>query len=906
LACSSRQALTISYYFYQRIGTSTLDPNMLNCSAPSLYHGCSLFLKHGCSCLTVKSCQQAHFQFSDEAICHEEWIRRKTMWKEVCLKAKCGVVFQPKCPEDSILVPAPAPEPPNCCPSPDTCQCNQEACLKHIKSCPPESELVRVSEGTDTPGRCCDIFECFPKKFGCNHVRCPPTKVEKCPEDSYRPPQVIAEKGCCPVVEECRCLAGVCPPAVCPPNHHLVVLKKGNGIPGSCCDQFHCISVEPAVNETSMICEVEKTVFHNGDTWHPKPCTECECKDGIIFCRSLLCHPPPPSCRRIQVPEGECCPICSGCETENGESRNITEQWKKDDCTTCQCSEDGQVICQRQLCSVECDNPLYVSGQCCPVCEKSLLINLPLSCPSIELCTLRCEYGLKRGLDGCFLCECQQNLQHLSGAEDEHHGNFMSVKISDPITAGKVEVLPLEPGSKSGCQFWNLQSCTKRCAHGFEHDANGCPMCKCNACPRIYNCNKHCLYGYEKNLHGCEICRCRGIWIESDSSVFPTKNITSEWIGCSSLAGYRDHGEWWFDDCRHCYCDHGREFCSLLACPHLNCTEPTFIDGECCPRCPDAALDRRLHRLTCHAPGGNRNYVEGEFWNLDKCTICTCHVGHVLCHRKECPPAPCAKPSISDDNCCPVCKDVGFGEFTPPANISSFCSTETGVAHVEGSVWKEGPCVSCVCRHSQVRCYYQSCASVTCDSRSLHLKDSCCPICIEKMDTGVCHLNGVSYNIGEMWRDNICRNCTCQYGGELFCSQMECRKCVEPIYKEGLCCPVCKEMTNWQVLPNYPKLNDNSTDVQQASLVVALCIIGILAVVLLIVLLVVWLAKKYRAPAITKSTEARLSSLKFQQGKSLLKHIKRNGAYKQRKNVSLLRETGGSCEEPECASDAAV
>ncbi|KRX94664.1 Cysteine-rich motor neuron 1 protein, partial [Trichinella pseudospiralis] len=396
---------------------SIFDRNMLNCSAPSLYHGCSLFLKHGCSCLTVKSCQQAHFQFSDEAICHEEWIRRKTMWKELCLKAKCGVVFQPKCPEDSILVPAPAPEPPNCCPSPDTCHCNQEACLKHIKLCPPELELVQVFKGTDTPGRCCDIFECFPKKFGCNHVRCPPTKVEKCPEDSYRPPQVIAEKGCCPVVEECRCLAGVCPPAVCPPNHHLVVLKKGNGIPGSCCDQFQCISVEPAVNETSMICEVEKTVFNNGDTWHPKPCTECECKDGIIFCRSLLCHPPPPSCRRIQVPEGECCPICSGCETENGESRNITEQWKKDDCTTCQCSEDGQVICQRQLCSVECDNPLYMSGQCCPVCEKSLLINLPLTCPSIELCTLRCEYGLKRGLDGCFLCECQQNLQHLSGIQ---------------------------------------------------------------------------------------------------------------------------------------------------------------------------------------------------------------------------------------------------------------------------------------------------------------------------------------------------------------------------------------------------------------------------------------------------------------------------------------------------------
>ncbi|KRX94674.1 Cysteine-rich motor neuron 1 protein, partial [Trichinella pseudospiralis] len=527
---------------------STLDRNMLNCSAPSLYHGCSLFLKHGCSCLTVKSCQQAHFQFSDEAICHEEWIRRKTMWKELCLKAKCGVVFQPKCPEDSILVPAPAPEPPNCCPSPDTCHCNQEACLKHIKLCPPELELVQVFKGTDTPGRCCDIFECFPKKFGCNHVRCPPTKVEKCPEDSYRPPQVIAEKGCCPVVEECRCLAGVCPPAVCPPNHHLVVLKKGNGIPGSCCDQFQCISVEPAVNETSMICEVEKTVFNNGDTWHPKPCTECECKDGIIFCRSLLCHPPPPSCRRIQVPEGECCPICSGCETENGESRNITEQWKKDDCTTCQCSEDGQVICQRQLCSVECDNPLYMSGQCCP--DQNLAVNSGT-------------------------CIHVQSVVHM-------------VLSTMPTAAHCVSVTPV-------LAFTTATSIA------------------CMAMRRI----------------------------------------------CMDVR-YVDVGVYGLNLTTHLFFQHKTLHLNGLDAVHWQDIVITVNGGSMTVviviviMVENAALDRRLHRLTCHAPGGNRNYVEGEFWNLDKCTICTCHVGHVLCHRKECPPAPCAKPTITDDTCCPV------------------------------------------------------------------------------------------------------------------------------------------------------------------------------------------------------------------------------------------------------------
>lgn len=48
------------------------------------------------------------------------------MWRERCLKAKCDVVFQPKCPDDSNLISAEVPEPPDCCQKPGSCQCNPQ------------------------------------------------------------------------------------------------------------------------------------------------------------------------------------------------------------------------------------------------------------------------------------------------------------------------------------------------------------------------------------------------------------------------------------------------------------------------------------------------------------------------------------------------------------------------------------------------------------------------------------------------------------------------------------------------------------------------------------------------------------------------------------------------------------
>lgn len=78
----------------------------------------------------------------------------------------------------------------------------------------------------------------------------------------------------------------------------------------------------------------------------------------------------------------------------------------------------------------------------------------------------------------------------------------------------------------------------------------------------------------------------------------------------------------------------------------------------------------------CLAPGGEY-FVEGETWNIDSCTQCTCHSGRVLCETEVCPPLLCQSPVRSQDSCCPHCP--GEISHNPCSSYVFHCRKLTGV-----------------------------------------------------------------------------------------------------------------------------------------------------------------------------------------------------------------------------------
>ncbi len=231
---------------------------------------------------------------------------------------------------------------------------------------------------------------------------------------------------CCPgdvtarFAFSCKCLPGICAPVHCPPGRKIKVVKKGDGVPGNCCDEFECPpnvtnhvqnlqnsaservskgkeemsdTVVAAENETGVgvdskqrrtvdisnlnsiaekPCIHEGGLYHEGQTWYPNLCTECKCRGGLKLCSKMTCPQLPETCTWVESLEEECCPLCLGCVTEDGRKVNLTESWDRDDCTTCTCGDSGSLLCQTQLCAITCHHPVKVKGRCCPICEGKL------------------------------------------------------------------------------------------------------------------------------------------------------------------------------------------------------------------------------------------------------------------------------------------------------------------------------------------------------------------------------------------------------------------------------------------------------------------------------------------------------------------------------------------------------
>lgn len=80
----------------------------------------------------------------------------------------------------------------------------------------------------------------------------------------------------------------------------------------------------------------------------------------------------------------------------------------------------------------------------------------------------------------------------------------------------------------------------------------------------------------------------------------------------------------------------------------------SFLPSFCATDESGSGQPEGMDMVVCRAPGGEF-YVEGETWNLDECTRCTCRKGRVLCDTEVCPPALCQTPIRNKDTCCHVC-----------------------------------------------------------------------------------------------------------------------------------------------------------------------------------------------------------------------------------------------------------
>nr|XP_042704352.1 cysteine-rich motor neuron 1 protein isoform X6 [Chrysemys picta bellii] len=516
------------------------------------------------------------------------------------------------------------------------------------------------------------------------------------------------------------------------------------------------------------------------------------------------------------APPGECCPLPSRCV-----------------CNPAGCLRK---VCQPGYLNILVSKASGKPGECCDLYECKPVFSVDCStveCPPVQqvVCPLDSyETQVRLTADGCCTlptrCEC---LSGLCGFPMCEAGSIPQIVSRGDGTPGKCcDVFECVNEVKPACIFNSVEYYD---GDMFRMDA--CRFCRCQGGVSICfsaQCGElHCDRYYVPEGECCPVC---------EDPVYPVNNPA----GCYANGQIQAHGDRWReDDCTFCQCINGDPHCVATACGQ-SCLNPVKVPGECCPVCEEPTyitigpptceilvnctltekdcmysfrLDQNGCRICqcktnesivqkpelsspsiCHAPGGEY-FVEGETWNIDSCTQCTCHSGRVLCETEVCPPLLCQNPIRTQDSCCPQCPDEPLQPSSSSnESMPSYCKNDEGDIFLTAESWKPNVCTSCICMDGVISCYSESCPPVSCE-RPVLRKGQCCPYCIE--DTipkkVVCHFSGKTYADEERWDIDSCTHCYCLQGQTL-CSTVSCPPlpCVEPINVEGSCCPMCPEM----------------------------------------------------------------------------------------------------------------
>lgn len=185
-------------------------------------------------------------------------------------------------------------------------------------------------------------------------------------------------------------------------------------------------------------------------------------------------------------------------------------------------------------------------------------------------------------------------------------------------------------------------------------------------------------------------------------------------------------------------------------------------------------------RVTCQAniqtdgcePDGTVHSVSHN--TVDGCQTCTCKGGQRDCTPRPCPPLDCTVKDNVPGHCCQQCR--GCHHF--------------GVRYDHKATWRptENPCEVCQCLEGRVRCEREQC-NTPCNSPTPPPPNSCCPVCQG------CGVKGQNFPHGAVVpATDRCQECTC-VKGDVSCSPRPCPPvpCRNPVQRAGDCCPRCEQ-----------------------------------------------------------------------------------------------------------------
>ncbi|XP_071514893.1 chordin-like protein 1 [Panulirus ornatus] len=181
------------------------------------------------------------------------------------------------------------------------------------------------------------------------------------------------------------------------------------------------------VGRSSRVCVVAGMMYNHGDTFSSNyshanvdKCEHCYCSDGVAQCRTKSC--PPVSCSSPIYTRHDCCRMCPDDSTEldwdtmvsfsdpsaakgsadhdckiggryfiNGSIWHpVIGPFGEMDCVLCKCY-NRRIDCSRLKCQsrdkLQCNKPIKVAGQCCPVCPLRVVTN---TTPQVSGNTVRC------------------------------------------------------------------------------------------------------------------------------------------------------------------------------------------------------------------------------------------------------------------------------------------------------------------------------------------------------------------------------------------------------------------------------------------------------------------------------------------------------------------------------------